>query len=42
MQEVWSIKLWIGLLELIYWHKHLWDCLGELIETTYELRHVYM
>jgi len=29
--------VWIDLFEVIYLHKHLWDCLGELMEIRYDM-----
>jgi hypothetical protein len=35
---MWNLELiWFDLFELINWHKHLWDCLGELRETSYDM-----
>jgi hypothetical protein len=30
------VRLSACLDQLIYWHQHLWDCLRELVETTYD------
>jgi len=32
-----QVSVRINLFELIYWHKHLWDSLRELIETSHDM-----